>query len=301
MDNDQKKWLYLIVLSLVWGSSFILIKKSLLGLSPLQVGALRVVIASLFLVCIGFSRLKKISKSQWKWVTISGLVGTFIPAFFFAFAQTEIDSAVTSILNSTTPLMTLVLGALLFSIGFTRRQLLGVCIGLLGCLWLVWQGADLNPNQNYWFTLFVFTATVCYALNVNIIKTRLQDLSPLAIATGAFLTLLLPAFAILVFSGFFSEMDFANETFLSSMGFVALLAVVGTALALLLFNKLIQISTPVFTTSVTYTIPIVALLWGLLDGERFTLGQGAAAGIILAGVVLANRGGKKRKVLSVKR
>ena len=170
MKIVDKKWLYLIVLSVVWGSSFILIKKALVGLTPLQLGALRTLFAAIFLLLIGFSYLKKIKKQQWKWIVISAFLGTFIPAFLFAFAETQIDSAVASILNSTTPIVTLILGAVLFKIVFSRNQLIGVIIGLVGSLLLIWSGADVNPNQNYWYSTLVLAASVCYALNVIILK-----------------------------------------------------------------------------------------------------------------------------------
>lgn len=294
MELSRLKWIYLIVLSVVWGSSFILIKKALLGLTPIEVGAFRILLASLFLLLLGFRKLKTITRYQWKWIFIAGFVGTFIPAFFFAFAQTEIDSAITSILNATTPLMTLIFGALLFSIGFTKQQLLGVIIGLLGCFLLIWQGADVNPDQNYWYVLFVIVATMCYAMNVNILKTRLESLSALAISTGSFLVLMIPAAGILIFSGFFKK-DFSNPVTLEAMGYLSLLAIIGTALALLLFNKLIKISTPVFSSSVTYTIPVVALFWGVIDGERFTTWQALATLVIILGVIIANRKRKRKQ------
>lgn len=299
MDNNNIKWVYLIILSVIWGSSFILIKKALIGLTPLQVGALRVLIASVFLLLIGFSRLKRIEKRQWKWIAIAGTIGTFIPAFCFAYAQTEIDSAIASILNATTPIMTLLFGSLLFAIGFSRRQLFGVIIGLAGCLLLIWQGSSINPDQDYRYVLFIFVATVGYAMNVNIIKTHMQELSPLAISTGSFLVIMLPSFFILASTGFFNQEILASEETMTSIGYVALLAVFGSALALLIFNKLIQISTPVFSTSVTYTIPIVALVWGIFDGEEFSYMQIIAGGVIILGVVLANSKKRVRKTAPV--
>ncbi len=296
MEKSNIKWGFLIILSIIWGSSFILIKKSLVGLTPIQVGALRVLIASIFLFIIGFTRLKKIEKNQWKWVAIAGTIGTFIPAFCFAYAQTEIDSAISSILNATTPIMTLIFGSMFFAIGFTRRQLFGVIIGLLGCLLLIWQGSSINPDQDYRYILFIFLATLGYAMNVNIIKTYLQELSPLAISTGSFLVIMVPSFLILLSTGFFSQEIITSPETLTSIGFVTILAVFGSALALLIFNKLIQISTPVFSTSVTYTIPIVALLWGVLDGEKFNVYQGLATLVILLGVILANRKDRKKQI-----
>ncbi|GEQ84621.1 permease [Patiriisocius marinistellae] len=289
MKSIEKKWIYLAVLSVVWGSSFILIKKSLIGLTPLQLGALRTLFAATFLLLIGFRYLKKIKKHKWKWIAISAFLGTFIPAFLFAFAETEIDSAVASILNSTTPIVTLIIGAIIFSISYTRNQLFGVVVGLLGSLLLIYAGADVNPDQNYWYSSLVIAASLCYAFNVNIIKRHLQEIPAMSIAVGNFVVLILPAFTVLLFSGFFSK-DLANDAELhTSLGYLVILAVIGTGVAKVMFNKLVQMSTPVFATSVTYTIPIVALLWGMLDGEHFTLFQGFATGIILLGVLLTNR------------
>ena len=289
MKSLDKKWLYLSLLSVVWGSSFILIKKALIGLTPLQLGALRTLFAAIFLLIVGFSFLKKIKKQQWKWITISAFLGTFIPAFLFAFAETQIDSAVASILNSTTPIVTLVLGAVLFKIVFSRNQLIGVIVGLVGSLLLIWSGADVNPNQNYWYSTLVLAASVCYALNVNILKKHLQQLPPMAIASGNFIVLLVPAFLVLVFSGFF-RLEFVGNTVLhESLGYLLILSLVGTAVAKVMFNKLVQLSTPVFASSVTYTIPVIALLWGLLDGERFSLFQAGATVFILSGVLMTNK------------
>ena len=289
MKTLDKKWLYLSLLSVVWGSSFILIKKALIGLTPLQLGALRTLFAAIFLLIVGFSFLKKIKKQQWKWITISAFLGTFIPAFLFAFAETQIDSAVASILNSTTPIVTLVLGAVLFKIVFSRNQLIGVIVGLVGSLLLIWSGADVNPNQNYCYSTLVLAASVCYALNVNILKKHLQELPPMAIAAGNFIVLLVPAFLVLVFSGFFG-LEFVGNTVLhESLGYLLILSLVGTAVAKVMFNKLVQLSTPVFASSVTYTIPIIALLWGLLDGERFSLFQAGATVFILSGVLMTNK------------
>ncbi|MAN58852.1 MAG: permease [Flavobacteriaceae bacterium] len=289
MKNTQRKWFYLIILSLVWGSSFILIKKALNGLSPLQLGSLRIIFASLFLFSIAHRKIAKIKKKEWKWIAISAILGTFVPAFLFAFAETEIDSAVASILNSTTPIMTLLLGAALFSIGFSKNQLVGVAVGLMGSFMLIWSGSEVNPNQNYWYTGLVLFASICYAINVNIIKRHLQTVPALAITVGHFVVIFVPALVVLLFSGFFTEATFQSPKLIPALGYLLLLAVVGTGLAKALFNALVQLSTPVFASSVTYTIPIIALFWGLLDGEQFTLFQLGAAAVILVGVLLVNK------------
>ncbi|NQY05111.1 MAG: EamA family transporter [Flavobacteriaceae bacterium] len=292
MQNDRLKWIYLAILSIIWGSSFILIKKGLLGLTAMQLGAVRIIFAGFFLFLIGFPSIKKIPKKTWKWVAISGFLGTFFPAFFFSYAETEIDSSIASILNSFTPLNTLVFGYLVFQLNFSRQQVLGVVVGLAGTLLLIFAGAQVNPDQNYYYALFVLAASICYAFNVNIIKRYLQDLSAMSIAVGNFLVIMIPAIFTLIFSGFFDQDVTENEVIMESLGYLVLLAVFGTGFAKIMFNKLVQMATPVFATSVTYTIPIVALLWGILDGERLNVLQIIAAGIILLGVYLAN---KKKK------
>lgn len=149
METKQLKWVYLLILSLIWGSSFILIKKGLVGLNAIQVGSFRIIFAAIFLLIIGFRSLKKIPLHKWKFIALTSLFGTFIPAYFFAIAETEVDSSIVAILNALTPLNTLILGALFFGIQSQKRQFLGVFIGLIGCLLLVFNGAANHPNQNY--------------------------------------------------------------------------------------------------------------------------------------------------------
>lgn len=289
MSQQQLKWIYLVVLSLIWGSSFILIKKGLLGLTAMQLGALRILLAALFLFLIGFKSLKNIEKKHWKWISVSAFLGTFFPAFLFAFAQTEIDSAIAAILNSTTPLLTFVLGLSFFGVLFAKRQFLGVMIGLAGTVLLIFSGASVNPDQNYWFALLPLMASLMYAFNANIIKHYLHEISAMGIAVSTFVVLFLPTFAILIFSGFFDSKVLADEQTWPSFMYVAILAVAGTGLAKVFFNKLIHMSTAVFASSVTYLIPVVAFIWGFLDGETFGIWQLFAAGVILVGVYLANR------------
>jgi len=288
MKDLNIKWIYLLILSIIWGSSFILIKKSLLGLTAYQLGALRTIITGLILLTFGFNKLKTIPKSKWKWLLLSGLLGSFIPAFFFAIAETEIDSAVASILNSLVPLNTILFGFAVFKITSTKRQVSGVIIGFIGTAILILKGSELNPNQNYIYASFVIASTIMYAVNVNIIKRYLQDIKPLAIAAGNYAFIVIPALIILVFSDFFTPKTFENPAFINAFIYVTILSVFGTAIAKVLFFKLVQISTPVFASSVTYIMPIVALIWGIIDGESFSFIQGLAALLILVGVYLSH-------------
>lgn len=288
MNSTKLRWIVLIGLAFVWGSSFILMKLALKGLTPVQVGALRMILSAVFLLLIGFNKLKLIHKRHWKYIFLNAVFGTFFPVFLFAFAVQNIDSTIVAILNSTTPLITLVFGFLFFGFLFNKRQLLGIFIGLLGTLYLILKSASLNPSDNYWFALAVVVASVGYALNVNILKKFLSDLDAMAIAVGNFLIVLIPASIVLIATGFFKQ-DILGPTMLPALGYMTILAVLGTAIAKVFFNKLVQLSSPIFASSVTYLIPIVALLWGVWDGESIYISQILAGLFILFGVYLVNR------------
>lgn len=289
MYGKNKKWYFLVILSIIWGSSFILIKKGLIGLTPFQLGALRILFSGFFIFVFGFYTIKKITREQWKWLIVSGFLGSFFPAFLFAFAETEIDSAVVSILNSLTPLTTILFGFAVFKITSTKRQVTGVIIGFIGTALLIASGAQLNPTQNYFYAALVVLASILYGLNVNIIKRYLQEVNSVAIAFGNFAAIYVPALIILITSGFFKTEVLSDSQVHESILYVLVLSIFGTAMAKIMFNKLVQMATPVFASSVTYLIPIVALFWGLFDGEGFSVLQIVAALIILLGVYLSNR------------
>ena len=295
MQNNTLKWVYLVILSLIWGSSFILIKKGLVGLTPVQLGSFRILFTSFFLLLIGWKSLLTIEKASWKWIIISGVLGTGIPVYLFAYAETEIDSSIASILNSGVPLLTLILGLILFGARFVKKQLLGILLGLTGSIALILIGAQVNPDQNYWYALLVILATLLYAINVNIIKYHMQSISAMAIATGNFVFIFIPALLLLINTGFFTSETIQNPEVQTSLGYILILAILGTAVAKVMFNKLVQISDPVFASSVTYLMPLISVMWGILDGEKFTLLQLAASLIIILGVYLANAKRKAKK------
>ena len=285
----EKKWIYLIALSLIWGSSFILIKKSLLGLSPLQVGSLRIVFSSVIIFLIAFNRISNIPKNKWKWIAISAIIGTFFPAFLFAFAETQIDSAVASILNSLVPMNTVLIGFAVFKISTTKTQSLGVLIGFIGTCTLIISGAELNPDQNYMYSGLVIICSILYAINVNLIKKYLFDVNAVSITAGQFVVIFIPSIIVLFYSGFFNLEFTDNDLLYDSLTYVLLLSFFGTAMAKILFNRLIQISSPVFASSVTYSMLIVSVIWGVLDGELFNFYQAVATILIIIGVYLSNK------------
>ena len=153
---------------------------------------------------------------------------------------------------------------------------------------MILKGADLNPNQNYWFSILVFIASIGYALNVNIVKKHLSDISAISIVVGNFLLLIVPAFIVLFSTGFFDDFE-VLETKLTALGYITLLAVFGTGIAKIFYNKMVHLSTPIFASSVTYLIPIVAVFWGVLDGEKLSVIQLIAGIVILFGVYLVNK------------
>ena len=284
----MKKWVYLISLSLIWGSSFILIKKALIGLTPTQLGSLRIIFSSIIIFAFAFNTLKIISKKEWKWIIISGFLGSFFPAFLFAFAETEIDSSIASVLNSLVPLNTVIIGAIVFKIASSKKQIIGVIIGFIGTYLLIDRGIHLNPDQNYLYAGLVILCSFLYGFNVNIIKKYLNDVPAVTIAAGHFSVIFIPAIIIFLLSDFKSDQIYDPDT-IKSIGYVLILSAFGTALAKVLFNKLVQMSTAVFASSVTYSLLIVSLFWGILDGELFSFNQLMATILIVLGVLLSSR------------
>lgn len=286
------KWLLLTILALTWGSSFILIKKALVSLSPIELGSLRLIFSGIILFFIGIKRFKHIEKKYWKPLFIVAVFGTFFPVFLYSFAITEIDSSIAAVLNSLTPLITLILGVLFFKFSFTKTQIFGIVIGLFGTLALLYQNTLANPSKNQFYAFLIFIAATGYAFSVNYIKQKFKDLDAISITASTF-TMLLPfAIATLCFTDFF-EKDLLEKEHYTSIGYVFILAAFGTSMAMLLFNKLIQISSPLFSASVSYLITIVAVIWGVVDGEHITLTEILASGIIIWGVVIAQK--KKAK------
>ena len=290
----ENKWLYLFLLSLIWGSSYILIKRGLVGLSPIELGSARIVICTIFLLILGYKSLKCLSRYHWKWLIITGFLGTFFPSFFFAFSQQHIDSSVAAILNSLTPIFTVLVGITLFATRMLARQYLGVFLGFAGSLGLVWGGAQINPNQPVGYVLLIISASMCYAINIHFLKHKLANVSPMAMTLGNFIAILPPALIMLFFSDFFSLQNLQKPELITSLSYVAILAFFGTAIAKVMFNRFVKMASTVFVSSVTYTLPIVALFWGTLDGEQMSAFQLIGAVVILIGVSLANKPAKRQ-------
>ncbi len=290
-ESALKAWGFLIILALVWGSSFILIKRGLEVYSPGEVGALRIVFAGLVLLPLSLPRLKGLNKRQVKNLIIVGLVGSFIPAFLFAKAQTQLSSSLTGVFNAMTPLFVVIIGALFFNSRITRRNGIGLVIAFIGVLILmmVKEGGIGNFSEINAYALLVLLACACYGLNLNIIKYRFVELKPVAI-TAISLSFVLPLALIYLFTSTqFSFKILHEEGAVQAAGYIAILGIVGTALALILFNVMVKVATPVFASSVTYLIPVVAIMWGLLDGEVLLAGHYFGILAVIFGVWIGNR------------
>ncbi|WP_232834779.1 DMT family transporter [Pleomorphovibrio marinus] len=287
-----KSWSLLILLALIWGSSFILIKKSLLVFSPGEVGAFRIVAAGLVMLPLSIPRVKRLNQNQVIYLFIVGLVGSFIPAFLFAKAQTQLPSSITGVINALTPLMVVLVGAWLFQSRISKENGWGLLIALLGvCILVLFKadkGWDVLSGINA-YAFFVILATVCYGFNVNIIKYKFVILKPVAI-TAISLMMVLPMAAIYLFAftNFSFKLVHVEGGWLAG-AYVLLLGVVGTALALIIFNVMVKLVSPVFAASVTYLIPLVAIFWGVLDGESLLTWHYVGILAVIIGVWVGNR------------
>lgn len=293
MFRDLTKWLLFLLLCTVWGSSFILMKLGLYGngnlplLSPYQVAALRIFSASLVLLFFFVRAVKRIPRNAWGYIFLSGLLGNFLPAFLFCIAETRISSALTAMLNTLTPICALLAGVIIYHVPARFNQWLGVITGLAGCI-ILFGAADGLFSGDLSFTALVLLATVCYGLNVNMVRHKLSRIASLDIAAAAFAVFLLPSAAVLLLSGFF-RLPLSNKPYLIAVSATAVLGIAGTALATIAFYKVVKLAGPVFASMVTYGIPFIAITWGIIYGETITAPEVTGLVIILAGVYIASR------------
>jgi drug/metabolite transporter (DMT)-like permease len=288
-SNTLVSWVILSVLVLVWGSSFILIKKSLIYFTGNEVGLLRIVITFLFLLPLSIKSLKNTPKRLYFLFFISGIVGSLFPAFFFAIAETHISSSLAGTLNSLTPLFTLIIGILFFKLRAHWFNILGVVIGLIGAVGLINATSGVDLTKGIAYSSLVILASICYAVNVNLVKFFFKEINSMDITTLTFFFIGIPAlFYLLLFTDIPHKLIYEPQSW-KGFGYMAILSIAGTGLALIIFNYLIKISTPVFASSVTYVIPVVAILWGVFDGETFKWTFLFWVFLILAGVFLVNK------------
>lgn len=289
-DNNRGTALILLVTcTLIWGTSFILIKQGLKVFAPDEVGAIRVTAAALFLLPAAFFKFKELKSRHTARLLLVGLMGTFIPAFLFAIAQTRLDSSVAGILNTLTPIFTMLVGVLFYQQRFRAFAIVGIILGFAGTFLLMLSRSGGKVEGINLYALLIVVACLLYGSNLNFIKFKIADLSSLTI-TSVSISMLGPLGLIYLF-GFtaFTEKFYNNPEAWKAFGYIVLLGMMSTAIATFLFNRLVKISTPLFASSVTYFMPIVAVMWGVLDGERLYAGHYIGMAAIIGGVYLANR------------
>lgn len=289
LNNPFTKWLIFFILSITWGSSFILMKLGLRSFSDLQVASLRLFITFLVLSPIIVKNFKKIKKHQWKNLCIAGIIGSAIPAFLFPIAETKVSSAITGVLNSLVPLFTVILGLLFFKMKFRKMKALGALVGLVGAIGLLMVSGGISfDTQNIAYSYLIILATISYAANVNFLHRFLKEINSVNITAFGFLFIGPTAGVYLFTTDFLSIMQQDNMAWIN-LGYIAILAVFGTAIAVILFNMLIKRAAPIFASSVTYVIPVFAIMWGVLDGEQIHAIQFLFIALILTGVYIINR------------
>jgi drug/metabolite transporter (DMT)-like permease len=300
MNQKTLSVVLLVVLSLIWGSSFKLMKEGLLALTAIQVAALRISVGGIIFAPFILRHLRKIERKDLKFVFLAGIIGNGIPAFLFAIAQTRVDSAIAGILNGLTPFFTLVIGASLGLLIVTRNKFWGVMIGLLGAVAIIlgkdleaWFAGSSIEATTLSFTPYIFLvvlATIGYGANINLIRSRLSKYPAISISAIPLFFISIPGLIIFLSTdlSFLTEVS-SNIQVRSSLAAVLVLALLGNSLSLILFNRIIQMRGPFFAASVTYFIPVVALLWGIRDGENFFWPQFIGFVLVLLGVYLVNK------------
>ena len=279
-------WTLFIVLSFIWGSSFVLMKEGMQVLSPYQVAALRILSAGVVLIPFAFRAIKQVPKNKLGLVALSGILGSFIPAFLFCLAETKIDSSLAGILNALTPFFTILVGIAFFELKAERKKIIGILIGFIGLI-LLFTGNGHIDFKNVSYSSFIFVATILYGLNVNMVGRHMHGIGSVNIATLAFVFLIIPCLFILYFTGYFA-LPLSQKDYIFSTGASAILGIMGTAVASILFYMLIKRAGAVFSSMVTYGIPFVAVFWGLMLDEQITIWQVISLSVILTGVYLAN-------------
>ncbi len=281
-------WILLLILAFIWGSSFILIKKGLVGLTPEEVGSLRIVSASLFLLPSALKRFHTIDKSRLIFFLSVGLLGSLVPSFLFAIAQTQLESAITGVLNGLVPIFTILIALIIFKQKQTNKVYLGVLIGFIGTAILITAGNGNSFSSINSYAFLVVLATICYASNLNLIKQKLNDVHAVTV-TSVSLLLVGPLATVYLFgfTDFWPKLMTVEGTGLATF-YICLLGILGTAIALIIFNKVLQMKDALFASSVTYIIPVFAVMWGVLDGEKLYLWHYIGMLAVGLGVYIAN-------------
>jgi drug/metabolite transporter (DMT)-like permease len=287
-NNKKFQFFILLLLAFIWGSSFIIIKKGLILFSETEVASLRITLAAIPLLPIGFKRIKTLTKKEFIYVIISGFIGTGIPAYLFSIAQKHITSSEASIYNSLTPLFTLLIAYFFFKTKVHILNFIGVIIGLIGSVFLITQKAEFQAGYslNPYYGILLIIATLMYGFNTNHLKYNLKNVDELTIISVSFLMMFLPSLLFLSNKQFIEKVN--NPMFLQLILYLSILALVGTTTAMIIWVKLIKHISVIFASTVTYFITFFAMGWGLLDNENFNINHLIAVICIFAGIYLVN-------------
>lgn len=283
------KWILYLLLCLIWGSSFIIMKEGLEAINAYHLALIRILSAGLIMLPLAIPAYRAVSRKRIMPIILSGFIGTFIPSFCFTIAQTKVDSSLAGIMNSLTPIFTIAIGALFFQLKISWIKWMGLILGFTGMVILVTGNTGKISTDHIGYSLFIILATICYGLNVNVVTRFVRDVAPMHVAAIAFTSLIIPSLIILLMTGFFSAPALLNGSWNNGIIAASILGIVNTGLASVIFYLLVKKAGPVFSSTVTYGIPFIAMGWGLLDKEPVTLFQVAALLIILLGVWLANK------------
>jgi drug/metabolite transporter (DMT)-like permease len=267
-----------------------LMKKGLMSFEPMQLASLRLVFAGSVAVFFFVKSYRQLSSKDWLYLSISGTIGNFIPAYLFASAGADIPSSLSGALNAMTPFFALIFGVILFSQLFKVKQFLGILIGLVGALILILSKSSTGISFQTSYILpcsKVILAALLYGINVNIIKSKLSHLSPIVNSMVPLTLIAIPALCIGIYHGAFHTAMQASA--LPALGFIFLLGVIGSAASLIVFNQLVQKTTALFAASVTYLIPVFAYMWGIIDGEPIGVFQLGGMMLILGGITLTKK------------
>ena len=292
MNNRLFNWLIFIALSFIWGSSFILMKEGLIGLSAFQVASLRIISSGLVLLPVAIKHFRSVPKNKLFPVFMSGMLGSLLPAYLFCVAEKHIDSALAGTLNALTPVFVIIMGALFFQSRTSTNKVIGIFVSLTGSVLLFFAQPDFHAHSNIIDVSLVIIATVMYGFNVNMVGKHLKGIPSLHIASVALALNAVPALIVLYFTGYFNQ-EFFSGPMLLAAGYTFILGIMGTAVASVIFYMLIKRAGIVFGSMVTYAIPAVALMWGMIYGETTGWKQVLCLIIILSGVYLANRTNKQ--------
>ena len=218
-------------------------------------------------------------------MAFAGALGNFVPIFLFPMAQLKVSSSMAGILDTLVPVFVLILGFSFFKMRSKAIQWFGAVVGFIGAAILMYFSTDGSGDSEVGYSLLIVLATACYAASALIVNQKLQHVPSLKLSASVFTVWMFPSIIILLFSGFFREFQ-GTSVQLQGLGYLSILSIVGTALAMLLYFRLIQTTSAVFASMVTYLLPIVAVFWGLLAGESFNTWYVLGGVLILSGIYM---------------